>query len=107
MPASAHVLDSSACGSSVLAMARSGRNAPCPCGSGRKYKLCCRERAAEERQRARTTDAVWERPQEWTMAAHAEHLDAAIDDLCGDDRSMSPEMVERLCSYAHLDRDLP
>ncbi len=23
-----------------------GRNAPCPCGSGRKYKLCCMRRAA-------------------------------------------------------------
>ena len=20
---------------------KTGRNAPCPCGSGRKYKLCC------------------------------------------------------------------
>jgi SEC-C motif-containing protein len=88
-------------------MARSGRNAPCPCGSGRKYKLCCLERAAGERQRARTTDAVWARLQEWTIAEHAEHLDAAIEDLCGDDRSMSAEMVELLCSYAHLDRDLP
>ena len=31
-----------------------GRNAPCPCGSGRKYKKCClkleEQRAAEERQ---------------------------------------------------------
>ena len=25
-------------------MKKVGRNAPCPCGSGRKYKLCCRER---------------------------------------------------------------
>ena len=25
-------------------MARIGRNQPCPCGSGRKYKRCCRER---------------------------------------------------------------
>jgi hypothetical protein len=31
-----------------------GRNAPCPCGSGKKYKKCClkleEQRAAEERQ---------------------------------------------------------
>jgi len=88
-------------------MATSGRNAPCPCGSGRKYKLCCLEREAEERQRARTTDAIWERLQEWTIADHAEHLDAAIDDLCGDDRSIASEMVDVVCSYAHLDRALP
>lgn len=88
-------------------MAKSGRNAPCPCGSGRKHKLCCLQRAAEERQRARTTDAIWERLQEWTIADHGDHLDAAIDDLCGDDRSMSPETVELLGCYAHLDRELP
>lgn len=29
-----------------------GRNAPCPCGSGRKYKSCCR--AAHERARRAT-----------------------------------------------------
>ena len=27
-----------------------GRNAPCPCGSGRKYKKCCGRPAAEQRQ---------------------------------------------------------
>jgi SEC-C motif len=88
-------------------MAKSGRNAPCPCGSGRKYKLCCLARAAEVRQRARTTDAIWERLQEWTIAEHPEHIDAAIDDLCGRDRSLSQGTVDVLCSYAHLDRELP
>lgn len=28
-------------------MASTGRNAPCPCGSGRKYKQCCLRRQAE------------------------------------------------------------
>jgi hypothetical protein len=88
-------------------MAKSGRNAPCPCGSGRKYKLCCLDRAIEERQLARTIDEIWRLLQEWTIADHAEHLDAAIEDLCGDDRSLSPEKVDLLCSYAHLDRELP
>jgi tetratricopeptide (TPR) repeat protein len=37
-------------------MAKVGRNQPCPCGSGRKYKRCCweRDRAA----RVRTPPAV-------------------------------------------------
>jgi hypothetical protein len=31
---------------------RIGRNDPCPCGSGRKYKLCCLEKdEATERER--------------------------------------------------------
>jgi uncharacterized protein YecA (UPF0149 family) len=25
----------------VLAKAKAGRNDPCPCGSGKKYKKCC------------------------------------------------------------------
>ncbi|MFI5456599.1 MAG: SEC-C metal-binding domain-containing protein [Isosphaerales bacterium] len=25
---------------------RANRNDPCPCGSGRKYKSCCRNRSA-------------------------------------------------------------
>ena len=37
------------------------RSAPCPCGSGRKYKRCCEARdedlAADERERARLSEA--------------------------------------------------
>jgi hypothetical protein len=37
-----------------------GRNAPCPCGSGRKYKKCClardRERSSQERSREEVDD---------------------------------------------------
>ncbi len=37
---------------------RTGRNAPCPCGSGRKYKKCCRER---DQRLVRDADALrWE-----------------------------------------------
>ncbi len=88
-------------------MAKSQRNAPCPCGSGRKHKRCCLQAAAEAGRRSRTTDRVWERLQAWTIAHHPEHLDAAIDDLCGETRTMGPETVDLLCSYAHLDRELP
>jgi hypothetical protein len=88
-------------------MAKNGRNAPCPCGSGRKHKLCCLDRAGDERRRARTTERIWKSLQQWTTD-HPEHLQAAIDDLCGDDdRTMTPERVDLLCSYVHLDRELP
>jgi hypothetical protein len=39
---------------------RAAENAPCPCGSGRKYKRCCLERdedAADEELRARLSEA--------------------------------------------------
>ncbi len=28
--------------------AKTGRNDPCPCGSGKKYKQCCERKAAEK-----------------------------------------------------------
>jgi uncharacterized protein YecA (UPF0149 family) len=31
----------------IRTMKKTGRNAPCPCGSGKKYKLCCLEREKE------------------------------------------------------------
>src|SRR6266566_1340641 len=42
-------------GSTVPPMALVPRNAPCPCGSGLKYKRCCLDR---ERELARTADAL-------------------------------------------------
>lgn len=88
-------------------MAKSGRNAPCPCGSGRKHKQCCLGRAQEQRRLERATEAVWERLQEWTIANHPEHLEAAIDEILGDERTIMPETGDLLCSYVHLDRQLP
>jgi SEC-C motif len=88
-------------------MANGGRNAPCPCGSGRKHKQCCLRRAQEQRRLGRATEAVWERLQEWTIANHPEHLEAAIDELLGDERKITPETGGLLCSYVHLDRELP
>ena len=32
-------------------MAKIGRNSPCPCGSGKKYKRCCQQKEIEMRRR--------------------------------------------------------
>jgi hypothetical protein len=88
-------------------MAKSGRNAPCPCGSGRKHKQCCLRRAQEQRRLGRATEAVWERLQDWTIANHPRHLEAAIDEILGNERRITAETGGLLCSYVHLDRQLP
>ena len=52
-------------------MAKTGRNDPCPCGSGRKYKVCCLkkdENAERERFKRATAEA----------AAHAAEAAAKI-----------------------------
>ena len=35
-------------GREVMETAKTGRNDPCPCGSGKKYKQCCEGKAAEK-----------------------------------------------------------
>lgn len=87
-------------------MATTGRNAPCPCGSGRKHKQCCLARAVDVRQRGRTMERVWESIQDWTSANHPTHLDGAVRELLGDERPATTETVDLLCSYMHLDREL-
>ena len=49
-----------------------GRNDPCPCGSGKKYKKCCLPRAEELEARARHHDQVRERWSELVFAIHEE-----------------------------------
>ena len=43
-------------------VARPGRNEPCPCGSGRKYKQCCLEKD-EAKDRATYAKAAAEAPE--------------------------------------------
>jgi hypothetical protein len=56
-------------------IARPGRNEPCRCGSGRKYKHCCLEKddakAAAARARAASADAVQTPPVDEASTANA------------------------------------
>ena len=61
-----------------------GRNAPCPCGSGLKYKRCCLRHASDLVLDAAGAEQVWSRMQSWALArwddelgsAPTEHMDA-------------------------------
>lgn len=66
-------------------MPKIGRNDPCPCGSGKKYKHCCLERdRAAEREPAIAELAAWQEAQALDAASntvvdlvHAGRLDEA------------------------------
>ena len=68
-------------------MPKPGRNDPCPCGSGKKYKLCCleKDRAAEFAPaiaqrvalQARKADQAAQRIDRQTTLQEAQALDAA------------------------------
>jgi tetratricopeptide (TPR) repeat protein len=55
-----------------------GRNDPCPCGSGKKYKKCCL--AKDEAARPRTPDPVEPAEEPWIAELRPE-LDDQVDDV--------------------------
>jgi SEC-C motif len=80
-----------------LRRAAVGRNAPCPCGSGRKYKLCCLRRAALPlRDRA-----VWllERATSWVLLP-AQRL-AVADLVTEDDDEPIGVLAEDVALFDH------
>jgi tetratricopeptide (TPR) repeat protein len=56
-------------------MAKIGRNQPCPCGSGKKYKRCClaqdEARAAERLRASVVDDAAWDDDDDLDRASNA------------------------------------
>jgi hypothetical protein len=67
-----------------------GRNDPCPCGSGKKYKQCCANSLADlvEPERKGHTGAV-ERAIEWLTNKHRKAVSVAISEMLFDE--LSPE----------------
>jgi hypothetical protein len=68
-----------------------GRNDPCPCGSGKKYKRCCLANlGAWERQRNGLLTTL-EVVMEWLMEHHEEAVERAFQDRL--DRFVAPEQT--------------
>jgi len=74
-----------------------GRNDPCPCGSGKKYKKCCLrkeiERKNEELRRKRAEEEFWE---EFYQASREEKVHIFQEQL----RTGKPEIPEVLKMFA-------
>jgi hypothetical protein len=94
------------------AVARVGRNEPCPCGSGKKYKHCCHDKDQERLHRSSdvaglTREELQARPEtdlnlerlNRTDPFELEHIDPA---------KIAPELVQpyfiRLCAFNLFDR---
>jgi TolA-binding protein len=63
-------------------MSKPGRNDPCPCGSGQKYKRCClaKDQAADSAILAEAAEAA-----RATQQAHHDHEHGPWCDFCGHD----------------------
>jgi len=87
-------------------MAKIGRNEPCPCGSGRKYKKCCGDSPARQAYTAEDRARAFARLDAWIDVlaedeaedAHEEFWGRFIDDAdeLPDDLAMMSEQVEDL-----------
>ncbi len=82
------------------------RNSACPCGSGQKYKRCCLARDERAAQAARLDEAVSRRIQDWSSAALADELGAALEEFVGPDRTMDDEDIQIFTTWFHTDREL-
>ena len=72
-----------------------GRNDPCPCGSGKKYKQCCANSAQDVVEAERKGHAgAAERAIDWLMNKHRKAVSIALAELLFDD--LSPEEKDAL-----------
>src|SRR6202521_1808591 len=63
---------------------KTGRNDPCPCGSGKKYKQCCLLKADAEAIVQKAQDGAIERAIDWLMNRHRKVVATAIDAMLFD-----------------------
>ncbi|MGE5336117.1 MAG: SEC-C domain-containing protein [Nitrososphaerota archaeon] len=84
-----------------------GRNAPCPCGSGRKYKHCCLATEKRAASAARFDDAVGGRILDWTADTFGEEIDGALEEYAPTDRALRGDDLQIFSAWFHNDRELP
>src|SRR5208282_6212671 len=89
-----------------------GRNWPCACGSGLKYKRCCLRRESEVALDATRTERVWEGMQSWSLNRFGDELGEALKDhmdargIGSDERpAMDDDLSLALC-WLLIDREL-
>jgi hypothetical protein len=90
-------------------MVTAARNAPCPCGSGRKYKRCCAELLEHPERIARQHDAVGTRIQKWAFEHHREAMHDALAEIVAghNDIVLGDVDLALISSWVLNDRELP
>jgi hypothetical protein len=88
-------------------MATIGRNAPCPCGSGRKYKRCCHAAAERLARQARDDSRVGRAITGWSAREYPDELDRAFEEFHPEGRRIEERDFEVLLTWFNSDRELP
>jgi SEC-C motif len=87
-------------------MGASPRNAPCPCGSGLKYKRCCLAAESRERETARFEDAVGKRISTWAAKQFPDDLNAALEHFGGPEPELDDRDLTIFATWFCSDREL-
>src|SRR5919197_178634 len=99
-------------GSGGACVTQIGRNAPCPCGSGRKHKRCCLRRDADVALDAREAERVWDRMQSWALDRFGDQIGGALKEhmeargVGTDERPARDEDLSLALCWLLIDRDV-
>jgi predicted Zn-dependent protease len=77
-------------------MAKIGRNEPCPCGSGKKYKRCCQTLVATTPQATVLSD-TWSEPHRELCPCCLERLEERADHVADELIAGNLDQAEALC----------
>lgn len=93
-------------------MTEIGRNAPCPCGSGLKYKRCCLRREDEVALDALEAERVWGRMQSWALERFGDELYGSLKEhmdargVGGEERPANDEDLSLALRWLLIDREV-
>ena len=87
-------------------MVKAGRNASCPCGSGRKYKHCCHLEEERLARQARDDSRVGLSISDWSVEKFGDELAQAFEEFHPESHRIGERDFELLLTWFNSDRDL-
>ena len=87
-------------------MAKTARNAPCPCGSGRKYKQCCLLEEERLARQARDDSRVGQLISDWSVEQFGDELARAFEEFHPESHRIEERDFALLVTWFNSDRVL-
>lgn len=88
-------------------MAKTARNAPCPCGSGRKYKQCCLPEEERLARQAHDDGRVGQLISDWSVEQFGDELARAFEEFHPENHRIGERDFALLLTWFNSDRALP
>jgi hypothetical protein len=89
------------------AVAKTARNAACPCGSGHKYKHCCQLEEERLARQARDDDRVGRSISDWSVEQFGDELAQAFEEFHPESRRIEERDFALLLTWFNCERELP